>query len=85
MSFGVKGGLEARVRFYDSLKLIMRMANIGDTRSLAICPAATTHRQLSAKDHLAAGISDDMIRLSIGLEHVDDLVQDLEQALALTE
>ena len=85
MSFGIKGGREVAGRFYDSLKLIMRMANIGDTRSLAICPASTTHRQLSAKDHLAAGVTDDMIRLSIGLEHVDDLVEDLEQALGFTK
>jgi len=81
LSFGIDGGKVAVARVYDAFSLIMRMANIGDTRSLAVCPAATTHRQLSPAQRGEAGVSDDMIRLSIGLEHIDDLLADLDQAL----
>jgi len=82
LSFGVKSGREGGARFIDALKLFIRLVNIGDTRSLACHPATTTHRQLSAKELASAGVSEDMIRLSIGIEHIDDLLADLEQALA---
>ena len=82
MSFGVKGGREAGARFQDALQLILRLVNIGDAKTLATHPASTTHRQLSAEELEKAGVSEDMIRLSIGIEHIDDLIADLEQALA---
>ena len=80
-TFGVKGGLPAAVLFYDSLKLIKRVVNLGDTRSLACHPASTTHRQMSQDQQRAAGISPELVRISIGIEHVDDLIDDLDQAL----
>ena len=82
LSFGVKGGLEAGGRFQDALKLITRLVNIGDAKSLACHPASTTHRQLSPAELAKAGVSPDMVRLSIGIEHIDDITADLEQALA---
>lgn len=82
LSFGVQGGREASIKFYDALKLILRLVNIGDAKSCAAIPAATTHRQLNAQELAAAGVSEDMVRLSIGIEHIDDLLADLEQALA---
>ena len=82
LSFGVKGGLAAGTRFQDALQLITRLVNIGDAKSLACHPASTTHRQLNAEEMLKAGVSEDMIRLSIGIEHIDDLIADLDQALA---
>ncbi|MDD3677113.1 O-acetylhomoserine aminocarboxypropyltransferase/cysteine synthase family protein [Thauera propionica] len=82
LSFGVKGGLEAGGRFQDALKLITRLVNIGDAKSLACHPASTTHRQLSPAELAKAGVSPDMVRLSIGIEHIDDIIADLEQALA---
>jgi O-acetylhomoserine (thiol)-lyase len=82
LSFGIKGGREAGARFIDALKLFTRLVNIGDAKSLACHPATTTHRQLSAKELESAGVSEDMVRLSVGIEHVDDLVADLDQALA---
>ena len=82
LTFGVKGGLAAGGRFQDALKLFTRLVNIGDAKSLACHPASTTHRQLSATELTKAGVSEDMIRLSIGIEHIDDLLEDLEQALA---
>jgi O-acetylhomoserine (thiol)-lyase len=82
MSFGIKGGFEAGVRFYDALKLFLRLVNIGDTKSLAAHPASTTHRQLSDEELAAAGVTPDMIRLCIGIEHIDDIIADLDQALA---
>lgn len=82
LSFGVKGGIDACVRFIDGLKLITRLVNIGDAKSLACHPASTTHRQLSSKEQLAAGVRPEMVRLSIGLEHIDDILADIEQALA---
>lgn len=81
LAFGVKGGFEAGVRFYDSLGMFKRLVNIGDTRSLAAHPASTTHRQLSESELASAGVSDDMIRLCVGIEHIDDIIADLEQAL----
>ncbi|TBR28015.1 MAG: bifunctional O-acetylhomoserine aminocarboxypropyltransferase/cysteine synthase, partial [Reyranella sp.] len=74
-------GREAGRRFIDSLKLLYHVANIGDARSLAIHPASTTHSQLSAEEQLATGVSDGYVRLSIGLEHIDDILADLAQAL----
>ena len=84
LSFGVKGGFAAGARFQDALGLITRLVNIGDAKSLACHPASTTHRQLSPDELKTAGVSEDMVRLSIGIEHVDDLIADLEQALAAT-
>jgi O-acetylhomoserine (thiol)-lyase len=81
LSFGVKGGREAAAKFYDALQLILRLVNIGDAKSCSAIPAATTHRQLNDKELLAAGVSADMVRLSIGIEHIDDLLGDLGQAL----
>jgi O-acetylhomoserine (thiol)-lyase len=81
LSFGIKGGLEAGARFIDALQLILRLVNIGDAKSLACHPASTTHRQLSPEELQAAGVGTDMIRLSIGLEHIDDIIADLSQAL----
>ena len=82
LTFGVKGGLAAGGRFQDALGLFTRLVNIGDVRSLACHPASTTHRQLSPAELARAGVSEDMIRLSIGIEHIDDLIADLDQALA---
>ncbi|QFT85151.1 Methionine gamma-lyase [Halomonas sp. THAF12] len=82
LSFGIRGGSEAGARFYDALGLILRLVNIGDAKSCASIPAATTHRQLNDEELKAAGVTDDMVRLSIGIEHIDDLIADLDQALA---
>ncbi|MBV6306147.1 bifunctional O-acetylhomoserine aminocarboxypropyltransferase/cysteine synthase [Candidimonas humi] len=81
LSFGIKGGAEAGARFIDALQLILRLVNIGDAKSLACHPASTTHRQLNPEELKRAGVSTDMIRLSIGIEHIDDLLADLRQAL----
>jgi O-acetylhomoserine (thiol)-lyase len=81
LSFGIKGGREAGARFIDALKLIVRLVNIGDAKSLACHPATTTHRQLNDQELAAAGVSADMVRLSIGIEHADDILEDIEQAL----
>jgi O-acetylhomoserine (thiol)-lyase len=82
VSFGIRGGREAGQKFIDSLKLFSHLANVGDAKSLAIHPATTTHSQLSAEQLAAGGISDGMVRLSIGIEHVDDIIADLDQAIA---
>ncbi|MGE5468452.1 MAG: O-acetylhomoserine aminocarboxypropyltransferase/cysteine synthase family protein [Ignavibacteria bacterium] len=82
LTFGVEGGLAGGARFQDALKLIMRLVNIGDAKSLACHPASTTHRQLSPDELAKAGVTEDTVRLSIGIEHIDDIVADLEQALA---
>ncbi len=82
LSFGVKGGREAGGRFQDALKLVTRLVNIGDCKTLACHPATTTHRQLGPEEMVKAGVSEDMIRLSIGIEHIEDLIADLDQALA---
>ncbi len=81
MGIEIKGGLEAGKKFIDNLKLLYHVANIGDARSLAIHPASTTHSQLSAKDLLAAGVTPGYVRLSIGIEHADDIIADIDQAL----
>jgi O-acetylhomoserine (thiol)-lyase len=82
LSFGIKGGAAAGGKFIDSLQMILRLVNIGDAKSLACHPASTTHRQLDEKELAAAGVSEDMVRLSIGIEHIDDIIADVEQALA---
>ena len=82
LTFGVQGGVEDGTRFQDALQLFTRLVNIGDAKSLACHPASTTHRQLSPKELEAAGVTVDTVRLSIGIEHIDDLIADLEQALA---
>ncbi len=84
ISFGLKASdsLEAGARFQDALKLFTRLVNIGDAKSLACHPASTTHRQLNAEELAKAGVKPDMVRLSVGIEHIDDLLEDLEQALA---
>jgi O-acetylhomoserine (thiol)-lyase len=81
MTFGIKGGFDAGVKFYDALQLFLRLVNIGDVKSLAAHPASTTHRQLSEAELKSAGVSPDMIRLCIGIEDIEDILEDLEQAL----
>jgi O-acetylhomoserine (thiol)-lyase len=81
LTFGVKGGFEGGRKFYDALRLVKRLVNIGDAKSLACHPASTTHRQMSAKEQETAGVRPEMIRLSIGIEHIDDIIADLDQAL----
>ena len=82
LSFGLKGGREATRQFYDALQIFTRLVNIGDCKSLASIPAETTHRQLNDEELASAGVSPEMVRLSVGIEHIDDLLADLEQALA---
>jgi O-acetylhomoserine (thiol)-lyase len=81
LGFGIKGGIEAGKKFINSLELTSHLANVGDAKTLAIHPATTTHQQLSEEERLATGVTPDFIRLSIGLEHIDDILADLEQAL----
>ncbi len=82
LTFGIKGGFDAGVKFYDALQLFLRLVNIGDVKSLAAHPASTTHRQLTEAELESAGVTPDMIRLCIGIEHIDDIIADLDQALA---
>lgn len=82
MTFGVRGGFEAGVKFYDALKLISRLVNLGDAKSLSCHPASTTHRQMPAEALAKAGVTPEMIRLSVGIEHAEDIIADLDQALA---
>jgi len=81
LSFGIKGGIEAGTKFIDALQLITRLVNIGDAKSLACHPASTTHRQLAPEELAASGVSADLVRLSIGIENVNDIIADIEQAL----
>jgi len=81
VGFELKGGVEAGRRFIDSLKLLYHVANIGDARSLAIHPASTTHQQLSSAEQLAAGVTPGYVRLSVGIEHPDDIIEDIGQAI----
>ncbi|EAQ31402.1 MULTISPECIES: O-acetylhomoserine aminocarboxypropyltransferase/cysteine synthase family protein [Idiomarina] len=81
LTFGIKGGFEAGVRFYDALALFKRLVNIGDAKSLACHPASTTHRQLNEQEQAAVGVTPEAIRLCVGIEHIDDIIGDLEQAL----
>jgi O-acetylhomoserine (thiol)-lyase len=85
LTFGMRGGFEAGKRFYDALELFKRLVNMGDAKSLACHPASTTHRQMSAEEQLKAGVKPEMIRLSIGIEHIDDIIGDLDQALAAAD
>ncbi|HAD45413.1 MAG TPA: O-acetylhomoserine aminocarboxypropyltransferase, partial [Alcanivorax sp.] len=82
LSFGIEGGRDAGARFIDALLLIKRLVNIGDAKSLACHPATTTHRQLDEAELKTAGVSADLVRLSVGIEHIDDILADIEQALA---
>ena len=82
MTFGVKGGYDAGVKFYDKLGLFKRLVNIGDAKSLACHPASTTHRQLTEEEQAAVGVAPEAIRLSVGIEHIDDILADLDQALS---
>jgi O-acetylhomoserine (thiol)-lyase len=84
LGFGIKGGVEAGRKFINSLELVSHLANVGDAKTLAIQPAATTHQQLSPEEQLATGVTPDFIRLSVGLEHIDDILKDIEQALKKT-
>jgi O-acetylhomoserine (thiol)-lyase len=81
MTFDIVGGLPAGMRFYNALKLFKRLVNLGDAKSLACHPASTTHRQMSPEEQLAAGVGPGSIRLSVGIEHIDDILVDLDQAL----
>ena len=81
LSFGIKGGKEAGARFIDAQQMVLRLVNIGDAKSLACHPASTTHRQLNPQELESAGVSEDMVRLSIGIEHIDDIIADVDQAL----
>jgi len=81
LTFGIKGGFDAAVKFYDALNLFKRLVNIGDAKSLAAHPASTTHRQLTESELETAGVTPDMIRLCIGIEHIDDILADIDQAL----
>ena len=85
MTFGIKGGFDAGVKFYDALNLFKRLVNIGDAKSLAAHPASTTHRQLTEEELASAGVTPDMIRLCVGIENIDDILEDLEQALAVAK
>ena len=84
LGFGIKGGMEAGKKFIDNLKLLSHLANIGDAKSLVIHPASTTHQQLTPEERLDTGVTDDFVRLSVGLEHIDDILEDLDQALRKT-
>jgi O-acetylhomoserine (thiol)-lyase len=81
ISFGIKGGVKAGTKFIDALKMILRLVNIGDAKSLACHPASTTHRQLNSDELAAAGVSEDMVRISVGIEHIEDIIADVKQAL----
>jgi O-acetylhomoserine (thiol)-lyase len=81
LSFGITGGKEAGARFIDALQMILRLVNIGDAKSLACHPASTTHRQLNPEELQKAGVSEDLVRISVGIEHSDDIIADIEQAL----
>lgn len=82
MTFGIKGGYDAAVKFYDALKIFKRLVNIGDAKSLACHPASTTHRQLTEEELASAGVKQEMLRLCVGIEHIDDIKADLDQAFA---
>jgi O-acetylhomoserine (thiol)-lyase len=85
VGFGIKGGLEAGKRFIHSVKLLSHLANIGDAKSLVIHPASTTHQQLTRKEQAETGVTEDYIRLSIGIEDADDIIADIEQALTASQ
>ena len=79
----MRGGYEVGVQFYNALKLIKRLVNLGDAKSLACHPASTTHRQMTAEEQRRAGVTPETIRLSVGIEHVDDIIEDISQALEI--
>ena len=81
MTFAIRGGYDAGTRFYDALRLFKRLVNLGDAKSLACHPASTTHRQMSPEEQRRAGIGPETIRLSVGIEHIEDILADLDQAL----
>jgi O-acetylhomoserine (thiol)-lyase len=81
MTFAIRGGFDGGARVYDALKLFKRLVNLGDAKSLACHPASTTHRQMSVEEQRVAGIGPETIRLSVGIEHIDDILADLDQAL----
>ena len=81
ITFGVRGGFDGGCRFYNALKLVKRLVNLGDAKSLACHPASTTHRQMSVEEQRKAGVTPETIRLSVGIEHVDDIIEDLDRAL----
>ncbi len=85
LTFDIKGGIEAGKAFYDALRLVKRLVNIGDAKSLACHPASTTHRQMSPAELAKAGVTPEMIRLSVGIEHIDDLLEDIDQALGVAQ
>ena len=85
VSFGIEGGMAAGEKFIDALQLILRLVNIGDAKSLACHPASTTHRQLNAEELASAGVSEEMVRISVGIEHIDDIIADIDQALAASQ
>ena len=84
LNFGIKGGRDAAAKFIDSLKLVSLLANVGDSKSIAIAPAATTHQQLTEAEQAASGVTPDLIRVSVGVEHIDDIKADFDQALKAT-
>ena len=81
LTFGINGGFDAGVRFYDALEMIKRLVNIGDAKTLACHPASTTHRQLTEEEQALAGVSPETIRICVGIEHIDDITNDISQAL----
>ena len=81
VTFGLKGGVEAGRKLIDSVKLFSLLANVGDAKSLIIHPASTTHQQLSAQDQVASGVTPELVRISVGIEHIDDIIADLDQAI----
>ena len=85
VSFGIKGGMQAGAKFIDALQLILRLVNIGDAKSLACHPASTTHRQLNPEELASAGVSEEMVRISVGIEHIDDILEDIAQALEASQ
>ena len=85
ISFGIKGGKDAGAKFIDALKMILRVLSMGDAKSLACHPASTLHRQLTPKQKELAGVSEDLIRISVGIEHIDDIIQDVEQAIRASQ
>jgi O-acetylhomoserine (thiol)-lyase len=84
VGFGIKGGLEAGKKFINSVKLLSHLANIGDAKTLVIHPASTTHQQLTREEQVATGVTEDYIRLSVGIEDPDDIIEDIDQALQVS-
>jgi O-acetylhomoserine (thiol)-lyase len=85
LGFGIKGGKKAGIKFINSVKLASHLANIGDSKTLVIHPASTTHQQLTEAEQLAAGVTEDYIRVSVGTEHIDDIIADFDQALKVSQ